>query len=194
MRRMLGSSGGFTYIAVLVMVIVMGILAERGAVVWKTVMQREKETELLSRGTQVRDAMRRWYQEKTVPGKEKTERADPKAPPVPNLPDLKALTINPSTPGGTPRYLRPSALIDPMNPDDDGEWVVIRDASQKIIGVHSKSEKVPLKQGNFPFDLHPADFEKKSKYSDWHFIYNRVPPAEDTANNDPNKPVPPAGM
>lgn len=192
MRR-LGCSGGYTYIAVLVMVIVMGILAERGAMVWKTVMQREKETELLSRGTQVRDAMRRWYKVKVVPGKEATEPVDPKAPPPPNLPDLKALLINPTSPGGKPRLLRPSALVDPMNPDDDGEWEVIR-REGKIVGVHSKSEKAPLKQGRFPYDLHPADFEQKSKYSDWHFIYDRVPPPEDAAVNDPNKPVPAGKM
>ena len=190
MRRVLGSSGGYTYIAVLVMVIVMGILAERGAMVWKTVMQREKETELLSRGTQVRDAMRRWYKVKVVPGKETTEPIDPKAPKPPNLPDLKALLINPNSPGGKPRYLRPSALVDPMNPDEDKEWVVIRDASQKIIGVRSKSEKAPIKQGNFPFDLHPADFEGKQKYSEWEFRYDRVPSAKDAAVNNPNNPVP----
>ena len=187
MRRVLGSSGGYTYIAVLVMVIVMGILAERGAMVWKTVMQREKETELLSRGTQVRDAMRRWYKVKVVPGKETTEPIDAKAPKPPNLPDLKALLINPNSPGGKPRYLRPSALVDPMNPDEDKEWDVIR-RDGKIVGVHSVSEKEPLKKGNFPYDLHPADFEQKSKYSDWHFIYDRVPPVESTGKNNPNQP------
>ena len=191
MRRALGSSGGFTYLTVLLMVVVTGLMASRGAIVWKTVMQREKETELLSRGTQIRDAMRRWYKVKTSPDKDTTEPIDPKAPAPPNLPDLEALTVNPGSPGGTPRYLRPYALVDPMSPEEDGKWVIIRDASQKIIGVRSASEKEPLKKGDFPLDLHPADFENKKKYSEWSFIYNRVPQKGSEGKNDPTKPVKP---
>ena len=33
----------------------------------------------------------------------------------------------------------------------------------------------PLKQANFPWDLVPADFEGKKKYSDWQFICNKFP-------------------
>lgn len=172
-RRLLGSNGGFTYIAVLVLVVVTGILASRGALVWKTAIQREKEAELISRGTQIRDAMRLWYRVKVVPGKG-VEPIDPKAPPPPNLPELKSLLKDPNV-AGNKRYLRPHALVDPMTGE---EWEVIKDTQQKIVGVRSTSDKEPVKQGNFPLDLHPADFEGKQKYNEWEFRYDRVPPLE----------------
>ena len=186
MQRGLGSSGGYTYMAGMVMVIVMGIIAERSAVVWKTAMQREREVELISRGTQIRDAMRRWYKVRVVEGKMVATTNPPT--PAPNLPELKSLLKDPNVAGNL-RYLRPYALIDPMNPDEEKEWVVIR-REGRIVGVHSVSEKEPIKKGNFPLDLHPADFEDKKKYSEWHFIYDRVPPLEDAAVNNPNNPVP----
>lgn len=174
MRRVLGSSGGFTYMTVLVIVVVIGIAASRGAIVWKTAMQREKEIELISRGTQIRDALRRWYKVRVVPGESKITQITPGAPEPPSPPELKTLLKDPNLPGNV-RYLRPIALIEPMSDNSDKEWDVIREGG-RIVGVKSSSEKEPLKQGNFPLDLHPADFEKKKKYSEWEFRYNRVPP------------------
>jgi len=57
--------------------------------------------------------------------------------------------------------------LDPMT---GKEWMLIKDASQRIIGVASTSEADPIKKANFPFDLDPADFEGKKKYSEWQFI------------------------
>uniref|UniRef100_C6DY76 Type II secretion system protein n=1 Tax=Geobacter sp. (strain M21) TaxID=443144 RepID=C6DY76_GEOSM len=186
MRRVLASSGGFTYMTVLVIVVVVGIAASRGAIVWKTAMQREKEIELISRGTQVRDALRRWYRVRVVPGDTKVTPIDPRAGAVASPTELKALLKDPSRPGNV-RYLRPIALIDPLSEKPEKEWEVIRDGG-RIIGVKSSSEKEPLKQGNFPLDLHPADFEKKKKYSEWEFRYDRVPPLLGT--NPPPLPEP----
>lgn len=178
MRRVLASSGGFTYMTVLVIVVVVGIAASRGAIVWKTAMQREKEIELLSRGTQIRDALRRWYKVKVVPGETKLTPIDPRAAAVPSPTELKALLKDPNLPGNV-RYLRPTALIEPMSDKPEKEWVIIREGG-RIVGVKSSSEKEPLKQGNFPLDLHPADFEKKKKYSEWEFRYDRVAPPPGT--------------
>lgn len=174
MRRVLASSGGFTYMTVLVIVVVVGIAASRGAIVWKTAMQREKEIELISRGTQIRDALRQWYRVRVVPGDTKVTPIDPKAAVVASPTELKSLLKDPNRPGNI-RYLRPIALIDPLSEKPEKEWDVIRE-NGKIVGVKSSSEKEPLKQGNFPLDLHPADFEKKKKYSEWEFRYDRVPP------------------
>jgi hypothetical protein len=56
------------------------------------------------------------------------------------------------------------------------DWELFKDpGTQKITGVYIKSEGQPIKQGNFPIDLLPADFEGKKKYSDWVFIYNHFP-------------------
>ncbi|WP_026841772.1 hypothetical protein [Citrifermentans bremense] len=177
MRRVLASSGGFTYMTVLVIVVVVGIAASRGAIVWKTAMQREKEIELLSRGTQIRDALRRWYKVKVVPGATGVTPITPGLQP-PSPTELKALLKDPNLPENV-RYLRPIALIDPMSEKPDKEWEVIREGG-RIVGVKSSSEKEPLKQGNFPLDLHPADFEKKKKYSEWEFRYDRVAPPPGT--------------
>lgn len=163
----LRSSSGFTYITVLVMVVVMGIMLGQAAQVWKTTMQREKETELLFRGMAVREAMQRYYWGKVVRSGAKPQ-DDPKKP---NLKGLDDLLKDPSE-AGTKRYLRPSALKDPMTGKD---WALVKDAAQKIIGVASTSEEAPIKQANFPWELMPADFEKKKKYSEWQFIYNRIP-------------------
>lgn len=181
MRQPLRSSAGFTYITAIVMVVLMGIILSKGAQVWSMRMQREREVELIFRGTQVRDALRRWYGYKcpsttgntgapqtNQTGTQTGANALPKHGP---LPELKALVTDPSL-ASKARYLRPSNLIDPMT---GKEWALVKDASQTIIGVASASEAAPIKQANFPFDLEPADFEGKKKYSEWQFIYNRCP-------------------
>lgn len=176
MPRVLRSKGGFTYIGALVMAVILGIMASRASVFWSTTMKREKEDELISRGTQIRDALRKWYKVKVVDGKIVSIQSPSNGPAVapPALtgpPELKSLLQDPSTPGKL-RYLRPFCLVDPITLK---EWVEIR-REGKLVGVKSKSELEPIKQGNFPFDLPPADFEKKKKYSEWEFVYDHVPP------------------
>lgn len=166
MTRTLRSNAGFTYIAALVMVVIMGIMSAKAAVVWKTKMQREKESELLFRGDQVRFAMQRWY--KFKPAAAGTPQPAPPAG-VPPLMELKSLAQDPGT-AGKVRYTRPSNLVDPIT---GKEWAVIKGDGGKIIGINSTSEAEPIKQGNFPDDY--VDFEGKKKYSEWQFIYNRVP-------------------
>lgn len=168
MCRVLRSEGGFTYIAALVMVVIVGIMSARAAEVWKTKMQRERETELIYRGTQVRDALRRWYGLK--PGQD--GRAPTALPANAQGPtELKDLLQDPRS-GEKKRYLRASALLDPMTGKD---WELVKDTAGKVIGVKSSSEAEPIKQANFPFDLEPADFEAKKKYNEWLFVATRSP-------------------
>jgi type II secretory pathway pseudopilin PulG len=179
-KSALRSSAGFTYIAALVMVVIVGIMVTQSAELWSTKMQREREVELIFRGTQIRNAMRRWYGF-TPPAALGTlpaaaagaapAAAPAAAPPRGNLPELKALVVDPNM-ASKVHFLRASNLVDPMT---GKEWGLVKDATQKIIGVASTSDAAPLKQANFPFDLVPADFEGKKKYSEWQFIYNRVP-------------------
>ncbi|WP_246037877.1 type II secretion system protein [Geomonas terrae] len=177
MLRVLRSKGGFTYIGALVMVMIVGVMATRAAAVWSTAAKREREAELLSRGTQIRDALRKWYKVKVVDGKlvssiTPAAGAQPAAPTaIPGPTDLKALLRDPNS-AAKERYLRPYCLVDPIT---GKEWDVIR-LEGKIVGVKSTSSQDPVKQGNFPFDLHPQDFEKKQKYSQWEFVYDHVPP------------------
>lgn len=170
------SQKGFTYISVLLLVIITGIMAAQGAKVWKTAMQREREAELIFRGTQIRDAMRRWY--KLKPGADGLivrpgmSSIPPTAIPegTQSFTELKDLLLDPRSTEKR-RYLR-RLYLDPVT---GKEWRWIKDASQRIIGVASTSEAEPIKKGNFPFDLDPADFEGKNKYSEWEFICTHWP-------------------
>ena len=53
----------------------------------------------------------------------------------------------------------------------------VKNSAQLVVGVASTSELAPIKQGNFPYDLEPGDFEGKKKYSEWQFVYGQLPTA-----------------
>lgn len=147
---------GFTYLTALLLVMVMGIMLGAVGQSWKTVMQREREEELLFRGMQYRNAITRWY--KPRPGQ---HQATP-------LRDLKDLLDDPRS-LTTVRYLR-RLYNDPFT---GKEWNVITDPSKGISGVFSASTEKPMKVGGFPDEL--SDFAGKESYADWKFIYNSVP-------------------
>lgn len=189
--KTLRSDGGFTYIATLVTVVVMGIMLAKGAEVWKTKMQRERETELLFRGIQIRDAMRRWYGLSTntygvvtQPGSTTVGKGVTTIPPnAPRLNELKDLLKAPST-AAKQRYLR-KLYLDPITGKD---FDVIKGADGRIIGVKSPSEKAPIKKGNFPAELFQEDFVDKKKYNEWQFICTNYPkPGSKSGGSTGNK-------
>jgi type II secretory pathway pseudopilin PulG len=143
---------GFTYLAALMVVVIMGIMLGVAGQSWKTVMRREREAELIFRGVQYRDAIARWYKE------------HPDRP----LQDLNNLLQDPLKTTNF-KYLR-RLYTDPMT---GKEWNVVKDPALGISGVFSASQDQPYKTGNFPDDL--QDLAGKTKYSDWQFIYK--PPA-----------------
>ncbi len=73
------NNGGFTYLLALMIVVIMGIMLGAAGQSWKTIVQREREEELLFRGTQIKNAITRWY---TPQGKQ------PAATPLRDLRDL----------------------------------------------------------------------------------------------------------
>lgn len=144
------NSKGFTYLTALMLVMVMGIMLGVIGQSWRAITQREREEELLFRGTQIRDAIVRWYT--PHPGR-----------PLPRpLRDLKDLLQDPYS-LTTVRYLR-RLYKDPIT---GKEWAVISDPNKGISGVASTSQDKPLKVGGFPDDL--KDFTDKQKYCDWQF-------------------------
>jgi type II secretory pathway pseudopilin PulG len=167
-KRLLGSSDGFTLVAAMVAVVIIGIMLSATSQSWRTIMQRDREAELLFRGTQVRDAIARWNK----PVKTQTQGQLVARPP---LNDLKDLLQDPNTPE-TVRYLR-KLYIDPITGKD---FDLIRDPVRGIIGVKSSSQDPPLKRDNFPDDL--KSFVNKDKYSDWQFNYL-------TTANQPGQPA-----
>lgn len=149
MSRLLGSSAGFTYIAALVMVIIIGIMHGIVGQSMKTVMKREREKELLFRGLQIRDAIERWNRKGVMP-----------------LLELNYLLKDPRSPTGE-RHLR-RLYKDPVT---GKEWKVLKDPNLGVYGVASTSDEEPLKQSNFPDVL--KEFEGKKKYSEWQFVFKR---------------------
>jgi type II secretory pathway pseudopilin PulG len=166
--KLLKSSDGFTYLAALLLVVVMGIMLGAASQSWTMIMQREREKELLFRGAQIKDAIARWNKGGTG------------VKPMP-LSDLKALLKDPRSTTSI-RYLR-RLYTDPLT---NKEWTPITDQSKGIIGVKSTSEEQPLKQD---FSDYPADstefkmFGGKKKYSEWLFV------PDELQNQVANQPV-----
>jgi type II secretory pathway pseudopilin PulG len=153
------AAAGFTYIGALVIVTVMGIMLGIVGQSWQTIMKREREEELIWRGMQYLNAIEKWY--KPAAGQHVST----------PLQDLKHLVKDPRS-LSTVRYLR-RLYPDPVT---DKEWQVIKDPNRGIVGVASTSEAKPLKRGNFPEAL--KEFEGKSKYSEWQFVYKFQQPGQ----------------
>lgn len=147
------SSAGFTYLAALMIIVIMGIMLGAIGQSWKTTMQREREEELLFRGNQIRQAIERWN----------APRGEGKPPPT-KLNDLKDLLKDPGS-VGTVRYLR-RLYTDPITGKD---FDVLMDPVKGIIGVMSSSEEEPLKKGGFPEEL--VAFEGQNQYKKWVFAW-----------------------
>lgn len=144
---------GLTYLAALIAVALFGVVLAATGMVWQTVARREKERELLFVGDQFRKAIQLYY-ERTPGG---VARRYPES-----LDNLLKDNRQPST----QRYLR-KIYVDPMT--NKTEWGLVPAPGGGILGVYSLSEEAPIKSGNFAYaDL---DFENKSKYSEWKFLY-----------------------
>src|SRR5574341_733670 len=154
---------GFTYIALLAAIVIMGIILGATGKYWSNVMLREKEEELLFRGDQYREAIRLYMH--AVPGAVRFPSS------VDDLLSDSKLTGK--------RYLR-KKYKDPITGEDFVEiFAVTAGQARRLIGVRSPSDKEPVKQSNFPADPpYFKDFEGKKKYSAWQFIYRAgdVPP------------------
>ena len=152
---------GFTYLALLVMIVIIGIVLMAAGRQWRIIVKRDKEEELLFRGSQMRKAIELYY---LTPHGGKN--IYPK--------DLEELLQDPGSLSAK-RYLR-KIYKDPITGED---WVLLLEKDGRIKGVRSKSDEEPLKKYNFPSEF--KSFEGKITYSDWLFEY--TPP--------PKQPLPP---
>lgn len=154
--RCLTPISGFTYIGLLIALAVTGAAVVAVGEIASTAAQRDRENELLFVGSEIRRAIGSYYERS--PGGAKRypqsleELLEDKRHPVPQ------------------RYLR-RIYPDPMTGKPD--WGLIEAPGGGIMGVHSLSERQPLKTGNFS----PADesFAEARKYSDWKFFYAPAP-------------------
>lgn len=140
--------GGFTYLALLLVIVVMTAVLGATAEVWHTAVQRDKERELLFVGNQFRNAIRSYYMDHRR---------------YPN--NLEDLLKDPQSPAPR-RYLR-KIFHDPIT--GRNEWGVVRGADGGIAGVHSLSAAAPIKVAGF--GMHGNGFDGAVKYSDWVFAF-----------------------
>jgi len=143
---------GFSYIGLMIMVAILGVVLAATGDLWQTSARREKEAQLLFVGHQFRQAIGRFLQQTP-------ERA--KRYPM----SLDDLLLDPRYPNPH-RYLR-QIYSDPMTGTTD--WGLVRGPNGEIYGVYSRSDEEPLKKANF--DLADIAFEDGQKYSDWQFVY-----------------------
>ena len=162
---------GFSYLWLLFMVAFMSISLTIGSEVQSTITRRDQEKMLISIGRQFRDAIKSYHDSQVG-----TKREYPKS--------LNDLLKDPRFPN-TKRHLR-QIFIDPITGKD--EWGLLIVGGQ-IVGVHSLSNKKPLKQDGF--DTSEEKFAFKDHYTDWWFIAENAPSPNLTQDlNQLNAPIP----
>jgi type II secretory pathway pseudopilin PulG len=148
-KRARRSARGFTYVGLLVLIVLIGLMLAAAGEVTATAAQREREAQLLWAGHEYRAAIGRYWNQK---------RAYPQT-----LQEL--LGAAPDAPVKV-RYLR-SLYPDPMTNAVD--WVLVPAPNGGIMGVTSSSKRAPLKTGHF--DGADQGFADASAYSDWQFTF-----------------------
>jgi len=176
----LKSSAGFTFIAAMIMVIIMGIMLGAVGQTWQMIMKRDKEAELLFRGGQYLDAIERWRK----PGHGK--------PPATPIKDLKDLVEDPRSLQKV-HHLR-KVYLDPITNKD---FDVIKSPTKGIIGVASTSKEKPIKVDFKNMTGAYKSFDNKEKYSDWKFVptdLQKFIPGPTTVTGLPGQPGLPPGQ
>jgi type II secretory pathway pseudopilin PulG len=142
-------TAGFTYIGLLIAVVIMGISLSAVGTVWRTQAQREREQELLFIGHEFRTAIAAYY------------RAGAHQYPQ----DISDLLEDKRWP--EPRHFLRRLYADPMTGAQD--WTILRTDMLGITGIASSSNAEPLKKKGFALD--EAAFEDATCYCDWKFVY-----------------------
>jgi type II secretory pathway pseudopilin PulG len=139
---------GFTYIGLLVAVVLIGLMLTAASRVWSVSEQRERETQLLFAGDSIRMAIAAYF----ASGHQYP-------------PSLHDLLGDPRSP--TPkRYLR-RLYRDPMTGDAD--WTLLLAPGGGIMGVASSSKLTPVKRTGFSqIDI---SFDNTDCYCSWQFVF-----------------------
>lgn len=143
---------GFTYLGLLLAVVLIGLALASAGTLWSAARKREREQELLHIGHKFREAIGRYYE--STPGIVK------QYPPT-----LEALLRDERFPVPR-RYLR-QIYTDPVS--GMANWGILEAPSGGIMGVYSLGSGTPSKTANFS----PADkaFEGRQFYEEWIFAY-----------------------
>jgi type II secretory pathway pseudopilin PulG len=143
------STRGFTYVGLLALVVLIGLLLAAAGEVASTTLQRERETQLLWTGHEYRTAIGRYFVHK---------RTYPQT-----LQELLGST--PDSPVQV-RYLR-RLYPDPMT--NAADWLLVAAPGGGIMGVASSSKRAPLKIARF--DESDQQFAEATSYGDWQFTF-----------------------
>ncbi|MBB5390553.1 MULTISPECIES: type II secretion system protein [unclassified Herbaspirillum] len=156
---------GIAYIGVLLLISAIGFVSAQAATVRSTMLQREKEAQLLFVGEQFRAAIESYFQSGSG-GRYPL-----------SLDDL--VEDN--------RQIKPIRHLRRIYPDPisgSADWGIIRSADGGVMGVFSKTDRKPFKRQNFPEGY--AAFNDAKSYSDWIFVYKqRVDPSGAAGNHPP---------
>jgi type II secretory pathway pseudopilin PulG len=148
MRR---KSGGFTYLSLIILVAIIGLVAASALKLGSLLQRSKAESELLEIGAAFSDALQS-YADATPSGQ-------PTQPP-----SLQALLKDPRF-SGTRRHLR-KLFVDPITGSQQWGVVYLGD-KVGVLAVYSLSDARPIKIANFPERF--SGFENKTHISEWKF-------------------------
>jgi type II secretory pathway pseudopilin PulG len=140
---------GFTYVGLLAVIVMIGVMLAAAGEVASTAAQREREAQLLWVGHEYRAAIGRYWSQR---------RAYPQT-----LQELLGTSQDTPVPV---RYIR-RLYPDPMTNAVD--WLLVPAPSGGIMGVASSSKRAPRKTGNF--EEADQGFENAAAYSEWQFAF-----------------------
>ncbi len=139
---------GFTYLALMFSIALIGLTLTAAAKPWKTVVQREREADLLAYGVEIQQAIgaysARMKQGRVMPGEVYPH-------------SLEELTRQPNP-------LLRKVYVDPIS---KSPFEVVRAPTGGIMGVRSRSLARPIRQHEFPAAV--RHFDGVAKYQDWIF-------------------------
>ena len=167
-------AGGFTYIGLLALIVLIGFMLAAAGEVASTAAQRERELQLLWTGHEYRAAIGQYWRQKRI------------------FPQTLKELLGEATNGPAPvRYLR-QLYPDPMTNALD--WELVPAPNGGIMGIASSSKRAPLKTAHF--DDADMGFTEAIAYSDWQFTFvtalaarRRNPPYA-----GPSRPIRPAAV
>lgn len=172
---------GVTLMVVLVMIVIVGLSAGLAGQTISSMVQREREAELLWRGDQYRKAIASYLSSGGQGGAALL--AYPQR--------LEDLLRDPRS-LATKRHLR-RLYPDPMT---GAPFLILKDPGGRLTGVRSASEDRPFQQDGFPIEY--QDFTAAEKYSAWEFRYTPAkvkpgPTPSATTRPRPGTTMPPPG-
>jgi type II secretory pathway pseudopilin PulG len=144
------SERGFSYIVLMFAIVLIGLGMTVAARQWKTMVQRELEADLLSKGMEIQNALALYSATmkagRVVPGEIYPQ----------SLADLTRL----------PKPFLRKVYVEPVG---HGEWELVRAPTGGIMGVRSKSKNKPIRQHDFPSAV--RHFDGRASYYDWVFQF-----------------------